>query len=122
MAICSTPKRGTTGTDSWSRTEYRPATWPLRTRQGRLPRRIMRAARGPHAEARSEPLHAGRSTIVVQTDIIDGSGRLAVRVIQSQALLHPRQPPAVSESRALKYELLGRLQAGSKDLRTGALT
>ncbi len=41
-----------------------------------------------HAETR--PLHAGRSVIVVQTDLRDDDGRLVAQVTQSQAVLAPR--------------------------------
>jgi uncharacterized protein (TIGR00369 family) len=35
----------------------------------------------------SRPLHAGRTVIVVQTDLLDGAGRLAAQVTQSQSVL-----------------------------------
>ena len=38
-------------------------------------------------EAVSRPLHAGRSTIVVDTDLYDAGGRRVVRVTQTQAIL-----------------------------------
>ena len=37
--------------------------------------------------AESTPLHTGRSTIVLQTDITRGDGRLAAMVIQTQIVL-----------------------------------
>lgn len=38
----------------------------------------------------SMPLHAGRTTIVVQTDIARADGRPVVRTTQTQAVLQPR--------------------------------
>jgi acyl-coenzyme A thioesterase PaaI-like protein len=38
-------------------------------------------------EAVSTPLHVGRTTIVVQTDLLDGKGRRVARVTQTQAVL-----------------------------------
>jgi uncharacterized protein (TIGR00369 family) len=37
--------------------------------------------------ARSRPLHKGRTTVVVETDLLDGSGRLVGRTTQTQAVL-----------------------------------
>jgi 1,4-dihydroxy-2-naphthoyl-CoA hydrolase len=37
--------------------------------------------------ARSRPLHLGKSTIVVETDLFDGSGRRVARTMQTQAVL-----------------------------------
>lgn len=36
------------------------------------------------------PVHVGRMTIVVQTDITDGTGNLVTRTIQTQAVLLPK--------------------------------
>lgn len=60
---------------------------------------FLRATRGSMVEAKSEPLHVGRSTIVVQTDLTDDEGLGTVRVIQSQAVLYPREPPASHSGR-----------------------
>jgi 1,4-dihydroxy-2-naphthoyl-CoA hydrolase len=38
-------------------------------------------------EAVSRPLHVGRTTIVVDTDLLDSSGRRVARVTQTQAVL-----------------------------------
>ena len=38
-------------------------------------------------EAVSRPLHAGRTTIVVDTDLLDGQGRRVARMTQTQAVL-----------------------------------
>lgn len=46
-----------------------------------------RAVRDGHAEAVSRPLHTGRTTIVVETDVVDAEGRRVARVTQTQAVL-----------------------------------
>ena len=51
---------------------------------------FLRPARGDLV-AVAEPLHVGRSTIVVQTDIFDADGRRVARVTQTQAVLQSRQ-------------------------------
>jgi 1,4-dihydroxy-2-naphthoyl-CoA hydrolase len=43
--------------------------------------------RNGHVEAVSRPLHAGRTTIVVDTDLYDAAGRRVARVTQTQAIL-----------------------------------
>ncbi len=48
---------------------------------------FFRALRSGHAEAVSRPLHVGRTTIVVQTDIFDAEGRRIAQVTQTQAVL-----------------------------------
>ena len=48
------------------------------------------AVRSGHVEARSRPLHQGRTTIVVETDLHDADGRHVARVTQTQAILAPR--------------------------------
>jgi 1,4-dihydroxy-2-naphthoyl-CoA hydrolase len=48
--------------------------------------------RAGHLHARSRPLHRGRTTIVVETDLADDEGSLVGRVTQTQAILEPRQP------------------------------
>lgn len=50
---------------------------------------FLRAVRDGHAEAVSRPLHAGRSTIVVETEVRDADGRLVAKVTQTQAVLRP---------------------------------
>jgi 1,4-dihydroxy-2-naphthoyl-CoA hydrolase len=47
------------------------------------------AVRGGVVRARSRPLHRGRRTIVVETDVLDESGRHVARTTQTQAVLHP---------------------------------
>ena len=48
---------------------------------------FFRAVRGGAVEGISRPLHAGRTTIVVQTDIFDSGGRRVAQVTQTQAVL-----------------------------------
>ena len=50
---------------------------------------FLRAVRGGHVEAASHPLHAGRTVIVVETDVTDADDRHVARVTQSQAVLRP---------------------------------
>ena len=40
-----------------------------------------------HVEAVSRPLHKGRTTIVVETDLFDAAERRVARVTQTQAIL-----------------------------------
>jgi uncharacterized protein (TIGR00369 family) len=48
---------------------------------------FFRAVREGHIEAISRPLHVGRTTIVVQTDVIDAAGKRVAQVTQTQAVL-----------------------------------
>ena len=48
------------------------------------------AVRSGHVEARSRPLHRGRTTIVVETDVVGEDERHVARVTQTQAILRPR--------------------------------
>lgn len=48
---------------------------------------FFRAVSGGHVTAESRPLHRGRSTIVVETDLVDDAGKHVARVIQTQAVL-----------------------------------
>ncbi|HXH95687.1 MAG TPA: PaaI family thioesterase [Gaiellaceae bacterium] len=43
--------------------------------------------RGGHVHAVSRPLHTGRRTIVVDTELYDDTGKLVARVTQTQAVL-----------------------------------
>ena len=45
------------------------------------------AVREGEVRARSRPLHVGKTTIVVETDVFDASGRLVARTTQTQAVL-----------------------------------
>jgi len=51
---------------------------------------FMRAVRSGAAEAVSRPLHVGRTTIVVETDVLDTDGRRCTRTTQVQAVLTAR--------------------------------
>jgi 1,4-dihydroxy-2-naphthoyl-CoA hydrolase len=48
---------------------------------------FLSAIREGYANAVSRPLHVGRRTIVVDTEIHDDTGKLAARVTQTQAVL-----------------------------------
>ncbi|MFG1791001.1 PaaI family thioesterase [Nocardia sp. NPDC049149] len=48
---------------------------------------FVRAVRAGYATATSTPLHAGRSFIVVETEIRDDAGKLVAKVTQTQAVL-----------------------------------
>ena len=48
---------------------------------------FLRGVRGGHIEAVSTPLHAGRTTIVIETDVRDETGRRVAKTIQTQAVL-----------------------------------
>jgi 1,4-dihydroxy-2-naphthoyl-CoA hydrolase len=48
---------------------------------------FMRAVRDGHVQAVARPLHAGRTVIIVQTDLRDDGGRLVAQVTQTQAVL-----------------------------------
>ncbi|MGH2663226.1 MAG: PaaI family thioesterase [Actinomycetota bacterium] len=50
---------------------------------------FFRAVREGHVEATSRPLHVGRTTIVVQTDVLDANGKRVAQVTQTQAVLRP---------------------------------
>jgi 1,4-dihydroxy-2-naphthoyl-CoA hydrolase len=47
---------------------------------------FFRAVREGHVDARSRPLHRGRTTIVVETDLHDAAGKHVARVTQTQAV------------------------------------
>ena len=48
---------------------------------------FFRAVREGEVRARSRPLHRGRTTIVVETDLHDSAGRHVARTTQTQAIL-----------------------------------
>jgi len=48
---------------------------------------FFRAVRDGHVDAVARPLHVGRSTIVVQTELHDASGRRVAITTQTQAVL-----------------------------------
>ncbi|MBF6130422.1 PaaI family thioesterase [Nocardia brasiliensis] len=47
---------------------------------------FLRAVRSGYATASASPLHAGRSFIVVETEIRDDAGKLVAKVTQTQAV------------------------------------
>lgn len=51
---------------------------------------FFRAVRGGVVTATSVPLHVGRTTIVVQTDLSDEHGTSVARITQTQAVLAPK--------------------------------
>ena len=51
---------------------------------------FLRAVRSGHVEARARPLHVGRTTIVIDTELYDDQDRLVGRVTQTQAVLAAR--------------------------------
>jgi uncharacterized protein (TIGR00369 family) len=57
---------------------------------------FLRGVKEGHVEAVSRPLHAGRTVIVVDTELSDARGRLVARVTQSQLVLRadPGRTPA----------------------------
>ena len=48
---------------------------------------FFRAVRDGHVVATSRPLHRGRTTIVIETDLYDSNGKHVARVTQTQAVL-----------------------------------
>ncbi|MFI6519313.1 PaaI family thioesterase [Spirillospora sp. NPDC050679] len=49
---------------------------------------FFRAVRGGHVRGTARPLHVGRTSIVVQTDLHDAEGRRVAQVTQTQAVLN----------------------------------
>ena len=50
---------------------------------------FFRAVREGEVHGTTKPLHAGRTTIVVQTDLRDDRGKLVAQTTQTQAVLRP---------------------------------
>lgn len=50
---------------------------------------FLAAVRQGSVTARAEPVHVGRTTIVVQVDVRDDTGRLVSRTLQTQAVIAP---------------------------------
>ena len=48
---------------------------------------FLRGVRDRHVEAISTPLHTGRTTIVVETTLVDADGKRVAKVTQTQAVL-----------------------------------
>ena len=53
---------------------------------------FLRAVRSGVVTAASRPLHAGRTVIVVETEVTDADGRLVAKVTQTQAVLQQPTP------------------------------
>jgi uncharacterized protein (TIGR00369 family) len=51
---------------------------------------FLRAVRSGAVSASTRPLHAGRTTIVLETEILREDGALAAKVTQTQAFHYPR--------------------------------
>jgi uncharacterized protein (TIGR00369 family) len=51
---------------------------------------FMRGVREGSVVARTRPLHKGRTTMVIETEITDAEGRLVAKVTQTQAFHYPR--------------------------------
>lgn len=49
------------------------------------------AVRSGRVTATATPLHRGGTTVVVETDVRDNSGKLVAKVTQTQLVLRPRQ-------------------------------
>jgi uncharacterized protein (TIGR00369 family) len=50
---------------------------------------FFRGVKEGHVRGVSRPLHTGRTSIVVQTDLFDATGRRVAQVTQTQAVLRP---------------------------------
>ncbi|HWC32744.1 MAG TPA: PaaI family thioesterase [Actinomycetota bacterium] len=50
---------------------------------------FFRTVRSGHVEAVTRPLHVGRTTIVVQSDLFDADGRRVAQVTQTQSVREP---------------------------------
>jgi 1,4-dihydroxy-2-naphthoyl-CoA hydrolase len=48
---------------------------------------LLRAVAGGEVRATARPVHAGRTQVVVQTDVTDARGRLVARTTQTQAVI-----------------------------------
>ena len=51
---------------------------------------FVRAVRGGTVTATARPLHVGRLSVVVITELVDGDGRTVARTTQTQAVLGPK--------------------------------
>ena len=51
---------------------------------------FFRAVTGGRVVATSRPLHKGRSTVVVETELVDDDGRMVAKTTQTQAVLYPK--------------------------------
>ena len=53
---------------------------------------FFRGVRDGHVVATAQPLHVGRSTIAVRTELTDAQGRRVAETVQTQAVLSPPSP------------------------------
>jgi uncharacterized protein (TIGR00369 family) len=51
---------------------------------------FMRGVRDGSITASARPLHKGRTTVVIETEVVDDAGRLVAKVTQTQAFHYPR--------------------------------
>jgi 1,4-dihydroxy-2-naphthoyl-CoA hydrolase len=51
---------------------------------------FLRGVREGYVEAVSRPLHAGRTVVVIETEMTDANGKLVAKTTQTQAVLAPR--------------------------------
>jgi uncharacterized protein (TIGR00369 family) len=58
---------------------------------------FLHAISSGEVNAVSQPIHVGRSFVVIQTDLVDTDGRLAARVTQTQAVLDPLERPSIND-------------------------
>jgi uncharacterized protein (TIGR00369 family) len=58
---------------------------------------FMRAISAGEISAVAQPIHVGRSFVVIQTDLVDSDGRMAARVTQTQAVLNPLERPSIND-------------------------
>lgn len=52
---------------------------------------FFRVVKDGYVQAVTRPLHVGRTTIVVQTDLTDAAGKPVAHVVQTQAVLQPKE-------------------------------
>jgi len=62
---------------------------------------FFRGVRDGEVRGVTRPLHVGRTTIVVQTELRDANDKLVALVTQTQAVLPPRGPGADPEARTV---------------------
>lgn len=73
------------GTGAWCAFMNLPAGATTTTIESKT--NLMRAVTGGHVEAVARPLHAGRTFIVVDTELRNADGKLVARTTQTQAVL-----------------------------------
>ena len=73
------------GTGAWCAFLHLPAGASTTTIESKT--NLLRAVTGGHVEAIARPLHAGRTFIVVDTELRNADGKLVARTTQTQAVL-----------------------------------